>query len=59
MNSLLSFNELIDAVHGKVVLSDFYKSTFGDLCNFTNVQTDSRNVCEKSLFVPLDRKSVV
>lgn len=53
MNSLLSFNELIDAVHGKVVLSDFYKSTFGDFCNFTNVQTDSRNVCEKSLFVPL------
>lgn len=53
MNSLLSFNELIDAVHGKVVLSDFYKSTFGNLCNFTNVQTDSRNVCEKSLFVPL------
>ena len=53
MKSLLSFNELIDAVHGKVVLSDFYKSTFGDLCDFTNVQTDSRNVCEKSLFVPL------
>ena len=53
MESLLSFNEIVTAVKGKVVLSDFYKSSFGDLCNFTNVQTDSRNVCKNSLFVPL------
>ena len=53
MESLLSFNEIVTAVKGKVVLSDIYKSSFGDLCNFTNVQTDSRNVCKNSLFVPL------
>lgn len=48
-NSLLSLEEVLNAVHGVFVGFDENKDNFA----FTNVVTDSRNVTEKSLFVPL------
>ena len=53
IESLLLYEEIVSAVKGNVVLSDFYESKFGKVCCFDNVQTDSRNVCKNSLFVPL------
>lgn len=46
-SSLLSLDELLSAVGGKL-LSEGAGSFF-----FSSVQTDSRNVCEGTLFVPL------
>ncbi|MCQ2611161.1 MAG: UDP-N-acetylmuramoyl-tripeptide--D-alanyl-D-alanine ligase [Treponema sp.] len=47
--SLLSLDELISAVHGKVAgLAENIKN-----CVFTSVATDSRNVTKNTLFVPL------
>lgn len=47
--SLLSLSETISAVSGKCICSEIGKCSF----YFNSVVTDSRNVCEGSLFVPL------
>ncbi len=47
--SLLSFDQLCDAVHGTFIGSNVNKKNFF----FSSVTTDSRNVCASSLFVPL------
>ena len=50
--SLLSFSEVLESLSelgGKILNDSFDASAF---C-FTNVETDSRNVVEKTLFVPL------
>lgn len=47
--SLLSFEELVGAVHGKYVGFSGCSEDF----TFTSVATDSRNVVENTLFVPL------
>ena len=47
--SLLTFEELLSAVHGKYV---GFSGSSDNFC-FTSVVIDSRNVKEKSLFVPL------
>ena len=53
INSLLNIDELSSAVKGKCYYSkNLIKNPLSEIC-FTNVVTDSRNVCEKSLFVPL------
>lgn len=49
INSLLELHEVLDAVDGKLLDESFDPK---DFC-FTSVQTDSRKVAEKSLFVPL------
>lgn len=46
-NNLLSLDELVSSVNGKTLCSSESKFVF------TSVATDSRNVCEGSLFVPL------
>lgn len=48
-NSLMSFDELISSVNGELINSSYCKDDF----SFTSVATDSRNVVEKSLFIPL------
>ncbi|MBR1640351.1 MAG: UDP-N-acetylmuramoyl-tripeptide--D-alanyl-D-alanine ligase [Treponema sp.] len=45
-STLLEYDELIEGVKG-------YNAGTCHACFFTSVQTDSRNVCDKSLFVPL------
>jgi len=47
--SLLNLNEILSAVNGKFVGNEKNKADFG----FSSVATDSRNVSEGSLFVPL------
>ncbi len=49
IESLLKLPEILEVVGGVLLNGDFPSENF---C-FTNVQTDSRNVVEKSLFVPL------
>lgn len=49
MNTLLSVSELAKAVKGEI----FSKNTDVNQIVFTSVQTDSRNVEENTLFVPL------
>ena len=49
IESLLKLPEILEAVGGVLLNGDFPSENF---C-FMNVQTDSRNVVEKSLFVPL------
>ncbi len=46
MKSLLNLQELLKAVHGKLIFDS-------KDCYFTSVQTDSRNVIKNTLFVPL------
>ncbi|MCQ2575649.1 MAG: UDP-N-acetylmuramoyl-tripeptide--D-alanyl-D-alanine ligase [Treponema sp.] len=46
MNSLLSLEELVSAVNGKILGTP-------ESCCFTSVETDSRNVVENTMFVPL------
>ena len=46
--SLLSLEELVEAVSGKEI-----SGKDSSLFCFTSVQTDSRNVCQDTLFVPL------
>ena len=49
IESLLTLPEVLEAVGGVLMNQNFDSK---DFC-FTNVQTDSRNVVEKTLFVPL------
>ncbi|MCR4822720.1 MAG: UDP-N-acetylmuramoyl-tripeptide--D-alanyl-D-alanine ligase [Treponema sp.] len=49
IESLLKLSETLEAVGGILLNQDFSEENF---C-FTSVETDSRNVVEKSLFVPL------
>lgn len=48
-NTLMNLDEVLEAVNGKFVGSEKNKANFG----FTSVATDSRNVKEGTLFVPL------
>lgn len=48
-NTLLNLDEVLDAVNGKFIGGEKNKANFG----FTSVATDSRNVVEGTLFVPL------
>lgn len=48
-NTLLNLDEVMGAVNGKFVGGEKNKANFG----FTSVATDSRNVKEETLFVPL------
>ena len=50
MESLLNFEDLINSVKGTTILNKCGKDKY---CYFTSVQTDSRNVSNNTLFVPL------
>ena len=49
IESLLKLPEVLEAVGGVLLNQDFDSENF----RFTSVQTDSRNVVENTLFVPL------
>lgn len=58
-DSLLSFDEMVSATHGKLISEKIHEGesgcggASGHSFKFTSVATDSRNVCAESLFVPL------